>query len=360
MIENMTMVLQVSTRKEAVQYFISHNSDELHVAIEKTFNLTSDPVAAILMSHSVRLVDAGMVAPIVNLVSEYLDLLYQPCLQSYLPSYFEDRQNYAEMFTPLDRSSYRVSRKDLGRGIDGVLHDEGIEAPYTKVELSTWNTSVISILRIPTRFGYFNDGPKNHSRLVDLRAGCAVDVNPLYSHASVIPGRLFSAWDQSARQQMLWRGDVELSIDVIDTSDETASSHPPQLFLTVNDSFLTVEVLNEPTSMWLTLPINPDEPFEPRQLGVIDHTFEMKPPRFFDDWLTNRCIDDLVLFNRNVEHLVTRLEVTFINHSPREILSRCSPDSRVALELMIGGRHLAAWRVMRTIPIDEMTRLIRN
>ena len=345
MIEVMREALQVETREEAVAYFMSHNRGELDIAIAGTYNLTSDPVAAILMSQAVTVVNAGMVFPIFQLVAEYLNLIRRPCLIDHLPFYFADAANYAEMFTPLDRSAYRVSRSDQGNGIEGILHNELIEAPWSRLDISTWNSTVVSIERQSSKLN------QNQTRIVDLRAGCAVDVNPMYSNASVISqGRMFTAWRNSSYELVLWRGDEELALQ--------ASPHAPMTWLASNGSRLVVEGPGEPRTHWLTFPLSLDEPFTATPVGLSDDLGDWLSRREYDSWLTNRCTDDLVLFNKSVETVLRRMRHSFTYQTPRELFAEAPPEARGAILHFSAGRHWAAWMFMRTLAIDDMTYLL--
>ena len=247
MIELMRETLKLSTRQEAVDYFVIHNRKELDFAITKTFNTTSDPIAAILMSQVVSVVSPVMVFPIIKLVAEFLNLIRKPCLIDNLPLYFEDSLNYEAMFTPLDRSAYRVNLKDEGLGMTAILHDKVIDESWT-IKPSTWNSPVVQIERQSLTHPH-------HTRLVDLRAGCAVDVDPSFRDSAVISSaRLMYAWEKASNKLFIWRGD---EIRVLETSHR-----PDRVWMSQGgEQLLVIECFYNPNGRWITILISQHSPF---------------------------------------------------------------------------------------------------
>ena len=347
MIELMRDTLQLSTRQEAVDYFIAHNTVELDFAITKTFITSSDPVAAVLMSQAFSVVNSGMIAPIVQLVSEFLNLIRKPCLIDHLPSYFEDASNYAEMFTPLARSAYRVNLRYEDPSVQGVLHDELIQAPYTKIDVTTWNTSVVHIERQSVTEPHLN-----HTRLVDLRAGCAVDVNPLFRDASLVSqGRIFHAWEKSSDRLFIWRGDEIHKPDTL--------HHPHQSWISADGASLVFRCFQNANSRLLAIPLAPDSPFPSEHVSFIPGDIHRKSPRMFSPGLLNGSVEELILLKKAEEDDLLRAFYAVRHRTRRDVLNSGTQETRSFASHIHAGRLLSAWRVLRTITGDEMAQLSR-
>ena len=333
LIEIMRSTLHLTTRRDAVDYFMAHNRDEIDTAIVATLSRASDPVVAILMSQSLTLVHPRMVAPIIRLVTEYIDLLHKPCLIDHLPSYFEDPVHYAAMFKPIDRDMYRVTMKDEGGAVLGILHDEVIEAPFTDVVASTWNSSVVSIHRTSEI-----DGNRNHTRLVDLRAGCAVDVVGDYGEVSVISSaRIVTAWNKEADHGVMWRG------------DEGRRYIHDMIRLSQDGSLLMIPVTDNDVDSWMIVPTDPKGAKETKLLPSIDGLGPFKGIRVFNISLLNGSIEEMILFNDKVELFMVKLYWSLKYKTRRELVGQGDANSRQLAEHTMSCRILSAWRVLRTM-----------
>ena len=209
--ELMRRNLLLKSRSEAIEFFIDHNKPEIKTALSRILRFTNDLVIATLMTNRIDHVTREMVWPIYLLVSEYVAIISRPCLSHHLPSAFRDPTLYASVFNLLPRKDYHVSR-NVGDGIIGNLHDENRQLPWMLGTLTSWDDIIIHVERT-----HLFDRDSNYTRFVDLRAGCAVQLNSRFKQAMIFPQfRIFGAVDISRRDLMIWRGDARILIHVGD------------------------------------------------------------------------------------------------------------------------------------------------
>ena len=338
MVESMRVALNLKTKRDAADYFVAHNYPEIRAIHLKMLETTSDPVIVLLMSNAVTLIDEFTVRPIIDLVADYLTLITQPCLVSSLPITFSDPAQYDAMFTPVDRLTYRVSRNYIGEDVLAVLHDEVIQQPWTELWISSWNSTTISVERKSSI-----EVERNYTRMVDLRSGCAVDVNANFEMASLYPERrIFSAWAKGTNLLSVWRGDEIRVMNI-----------PKEGFISIQSNVEMMELKS----------------YFPGEDHIWHHTFStdlsktwvisgslepsqapgMKNIRVFFHGPINDCSESVILFSAQTEIFIYRLIHLVHFENLRHLFAQMNGQTRAVMELFMAGRFLTAFKEFRRL-----------
>ena len=342
MVDSIRTTLGLRTRQEAAAYIVAHNHPELRLAMSQILTTTSEPSIAILMSQAVTLVDPLVVRPIINLVAEYRSLVMKPCLTDSLPILFENPEIYYNMFTPVERSTYRVSRNYLADDIIGYLHDEVLQAPWTEFIVSSTNSTVVSLQR---RSAIEVD--RNQTRIIDLRAGCAVDVNSHFHSAYLLPQlRVLLAWENKPDVLHVWRGDEERIVDIPQRSFNCLDMNGDSVqlvSLSINAEFYSFST-------------NLEEPFVITRSLVWNTDGDMKIMRTFDNMVINNSVTGLILFSKVAEEYLSNLLHSIRYAGLRHLIVSIGEQSRDILDHLVGGRFIEAWKGFRVLPIGPWLR----
>ena len=208
--ETLRVAIRAESRSQAIKFFIDHNKPEIDTALRRILRFTNDLTVATLMSNQPFLVTPEMIWPITILVADFVaTAVREPCLLQQLPSFFALPDNYAMMFTPIDRQVYKVSR-NVQPGVIGILHDEQEALPWKLDTLTSWDEKIVHI-----EMSHKMAPKLNYTRFIDLQCGCAVQLKFRFKQAGIFPQfRMFAAVDTLSDELVIWRGDESIRIHV--------------------------------------------------------------------------------------------------------------------------------------------------
>ena len=251
-VEDLMTLLGVS-RSEAVANLLNYNQPEIDAALNHILKVSNDVEVMLAMSNPLSVSGESFYEPISKVVEDYVALKRTRCLLRSLPRGLQG-DAYDQYFTPVD--GYRLHAKGT-EGIVAMLIDE---------DASAWNDSFIYTQQLDfslrTRTLTLQRSSASHpegiTRFIDLRAGCAVDLNAPYRFGMIVPEfGMLMLQDTSTNNLLIWRKDSIgfLSLPLIHTRAQMYEAH-----LSAERDNLVIRLRG---SRWIILPTVTTLPFEP-------------------------------------------------------------------------------------------------
>ena len=191
-VELMHKCIGSADRLTSIRTFLDRNRFEVDAALATMLISTSETS---LILHSTRSdMDAlrTFVQPLISVMAHYSHGILHRCMYEFLPSELRDESKYTEMFTPVSSETHPVVPGDR----DYIL------ARLPNEDLSDGLIGINFMGKV-LRMSFPADKPE---RLVDLKTGCMVELNPSYHNLYLDPNSRSMFVEDVAGDIHVWYG----------------------------------------------------------------------------------------------------------------------------------------------------------
>ena len=192
-IEELTLLIKVDTRNEAIKHFFNYNVPE----ISSIIHTNNDIILALATSR----VSPELLAPLTTVIATYIAKKRAICMFDELPFHFRQAENFSELFTTVDPHAFPVTVASMNGHVTGL---PGTAADYNLA------------YSLDRRFIRYMK-PDGSFRFIDTREGCALDVNP-GNEVHFVPGTR-SLIIRSGTQVSVWHRD-STNTEVLPLADD--------------------------------------------------------------------------------------------------------------------------------------------